>query len=689
MSNTPSHAAALSDAEAAAFRSLGLPPGHWAALAPVPLMVTPGLRAPCFADFDSFRRLAQLFPGEPGRPGGAEEFWSRHCGFAPRPVALALLGWHLAHRVPRVERERYLAAVDEASVPMFLVGARPDVVRTVRESLEAALPHLEFSPNLAPRRVAPAGGDASPGLRGDDIGPQLFADPSGPWVDVVARALAAQSFSERYENLRSLGEWVRKLVPGAVGEQVTGSCLDRLREQVEELLRSCPEDTDAEPPPAPAPPPVTPKVGPPASAVSRSRVEVVTPRECKPLTFAEALARPRPTVAEVRDWLADPANANRLLFDDARAECPEVAVVRDPAAVPKALWVIGDVHADILALENIVAHAERVAQQEGEPPAYLFLGDFVDRGRFDHETLLTVYGLVLMNPGRVCVIPGNHDVDLRWAEKAGRFAVTIQPAEYCERLNALLGNDAESDREQLELARLSIEFWKHRPKAVFLPDGMMFSHGGFPHTDLQRDDKRGVLLREVRQLGESAALSDFLWARLSEGPKKRPNRGGNRGHEFGWKDFAQFCQIMCDVVKVPVRRLVRGHDHVAGRWHLPAEYADHPVLTINAMGWRLDGEPDPADGPHPFPVIARHVPDELPLIVKVPLDPLEVERSLGREPMPPSTAPVDTPAVTTEAPIGDEPSSPAYDFPGGVALSPVPTPPPTERMPDCDVEGAG
>ena len=98
---------------------------------------------------------------------------------------------------------------------------------------------------------------------------------------------------------------------------------------------------------------------------------------------------------------------------------------------------------------------------------------------------------------------------------------------------------------------------------------------------------------------------------------------------------------MAEQVGVPVRRLVRGHDHVLRRWQLPLEYLDHPVLTINAMGWRLDGEGEPADGPHPLPVVARHRPGELPRVVRVPLDPVEVDRALGRIPSEPEPAPWD------------------------------------------------
>jgi hypothetical protein len=83
---------------------------------------------------------------------------------------------------------------------------------------------------------------------------------------------------------------------------------------------------------------------------------------------------------------------------------------------------------------------------------------------------------------------------------------------------------------------------------------------------------------------------------------------------------------------LPAKRFVRGHDHVPQRWQTYPDYSEYPVLTINAMGRRMDGEPDPAEGPHPFPVMARHVPDQLPVVVQLPLDAREVNRAMGKEP---------------------------------------------------------
>jgi hypothetical protein len=376
--------------------------------------------------------------------------------------------------------------------------------------------------------------------------------------------------------------------------------------------KSTSEDT---PPDATAPPPLPVSFGAAqadqvneAPTVSPApKVEVAQPFDLVPLHSALAATR-SVSLDRIRHWLEKPASERRLLFDDQREECREVAIVRDERAVPAPLWIIGDLHADLLTLANLLAHAERTAPA-GVRPSFIFLGDFVDRGRHDHETLLLLLQLTMDHPQRVCIIPGNHDIDLRWDETGGRFRVTIEPAEYCERLNGILASDRPADREQIELARLLIPFWKERPKAAFLPDGTFFAHGGFPHTDLHDS------LRAPADLGAKRCLDDFLWARLADAPKKRPNRG-NRGHEFGSRDFEQFCRVLSETVGVPVQRFVRGHDHVANRWQVAY---DGTVLTVNAMGRRMEGEIGPDDPPHPFPVMARHVPNRLPDVVRLPL----------------------------------------------------------------------
>lgn len=311
------------------------------------------------------------------------------------------------------------------------------------------------------------------------------------------------------------------------------------------------------------------------------------------------------SVAEVRELLERP-----LLFENFCAENESVAVV-PPEAVPRNLWFIGDLHCDLLALANAWDY---IRSQPGEgKPHLLFLGDFVDRGVQAHETLLYLFRLIRDNPGQVAVLPGNHDEAYRWDEPTGRFVSSVEPAESTEALNALLGRDDAASRDRLEMGRLACRFFARRPRAVILPDGLLAAHGGFPHTDLlEKLNERADLSRN------RLCLQDFVWLRLGDGPRKRPYRG-ERGSEFGYQDFSRFCQRAGEKLGLPARRLVRGHDHVLR----PERYEAHPdwpcpILTINTMCRRL---PDEAlVTPVTRACVARHVPGQLPEVHPLPID---------------------------------------------------------------------
>jgi Calcineurin-like phosphoesterase len=673
---SPPPATRLSDAEVSAFESLGLTPGHWAALAPAPLLFRRELRPAEESDFLVFRALGQsFFVGEVFRHREAEEFWSRYRIGQPPRTALGLLGWHLAHRVMRSDRENYLAALDIAVRNFVTDGfSPPQVSGLVSEAIETALGHPAYARYLTPLSVPPPEGEVP--VKPIDSGSwkEMLVAPLAAALTErhVARGVASLPFAERSQLLEGIGEWMRKMIPTADAEQVARAAVDRIRAMIEEIIR---ETGAAAKQPAPADiptpllTPVAPSKQPPAAiptplhSPAPPALRVETARDFTTVSLAAALAQAKEvSVATIREWLTKPENASRFLFDNYREDRSVVAVVRDPAAVPKSLWIVGDLHADLLTLANIIAHAERIAAAESEPMAFVFLGDFVDRGRHDHETLLLLFRLIMKDPTRVCIIPGNHDVDLQWGEKQNRFGVTISPAEYCEGLNRMLQGEDPIDSDRIELAKLLIDFCKARPKSVILPDGTMLTHAGFPHTDLHDS------LRGIADLSAKKCIDDFLWARVSEAPKKRPNRLGGRGHEFGWRDFAQFCRIMTDIVHVPVRQLIRGHDHIPARFHFPAEYAEYPVLTINAMGRRLDSEPLPTEGPHPFPVMARHEPGGLPLVVRLPLDPTEVEMAFRYE----------KPETGSPGKASDDGTGAPLDFVLGGPLVDVPPTPPAE-----------
>lgn len=66
--------------------------------------------------------------------------------------------------------------------------------------------------------------------------------------------------------------------------------------------------------------------------------------------------------------------------------------------------VVGDMHGDLDSLLRIFG-------AKGYPPmrSYVFLGDYVDRGKFSCEVLLFLYALKVMFPQHVYLLRGNHE----------------------------------------------------------------------------------------------------------------------------------------------------------------------------------------------------------------------------------------------------------------------------------------
>jgi putative phosphoesterase len=77
------------------------------------------------------------------------------------------------------------------------------------------------------------------------------------------------------------------------------------------------------------------------------------------------------------------------------------------------LAIISDVHADLHALQDALAHIERIACDE-----IVCAGDIVDFGLFPEETL------ALLMARDIPCIRGNHD---RWATKSGATSLDLQP----------------------------------------------------------------------------------------------------------------------------------------------------------------------------------------------------------------------------------------------------------------------
>ncbi len=303
-------------------------------------------------------------------------------------------------------------------------------------------------------------------------------------------------------------------------------------------------------------------------------------------------------VVQQMEALLDAAGGPGLLFDADRAHADDraIRIASVDASVP--LWIVGDLHGDLLALESALAQIGAVAAADGALPRIVFLGDFFDDEGFGLEVLVRVFELIVEAPGRVCVVAGNHDEALGY--DGSRFASTVSPSDFADFLNANLAH------EWIERAgKLAVRLTARAPRALFFPDGLLVAHGGFPLLD------RHAQLAETGDWNDPACLSDFVWARMHpKARRKMPNRHA-RGSQFGHEDFADFCALSARLGR-PVTHMARGHDHPDDRYALPAAYAAYPVLTTVALSRRLNRE---SFGPHErVPTVARFVEGALPQV---------------------------------------------------------------------------
>ena len=323
---------------------------------------------------------------------------------------------------------------------------------------------------------------------------------------------------------------------------------------------------------------------------------------------------------EAAEALLDRAGGPGLLFDSDRTHVGDRAIRVAEVDAAGSLWIIGDLHGDLLALEAALAviRREPVAAAAVQP-RIIFLGDFFDDEGFGLEILLRVFELILEAPGRICVIAGNHDEALSY--DGAHFASSVSPSDFANFLNANLAHEWIG-----RVGKLVVRLFAQAPRALFLPDGLLVAHAGFPLVDLH------ARLAETGDWNDPACLSDFVWTRAHPTARRKlPNRF-SRGSQFGYEDFAAFCELSARLGR-PVTHMVRGHDHVEERYTIYPAYETYPLLTTVALSRRLLRE---AFGPRErIPTLARFVEGSLPQVYRMHIPP-EIVDEMYPEPQVPS-----------------------------------------------------
>lgn len=190
--------------------------------------------------------------------------------------------------------------------------------------------------------------------------------------------------------------------------------------------------------------------------------------------------------------------------------------------------VVGDIHGQFYDLINIF----RLVGKPSKKNSFLFNGDFVDRGEFSVEVILTLFLFKILYPDNVTLLRGNHEclqlitnygfseeLETKYKDASVKDAILIanNAANHLNNNNDAAANhrnnnhNADCYNSKEALARFAAVF-RFLPLAAVLNDGVFVCHGGLFKRDTD------VLLSDIasidrfREPPEEGLMCDLLWS---------------------------------------------------------------------------------------------------------------------------------------------------------------------------------
>ncbi|KAJ5552569.1 Serine/threonine-protein phosphatase [Penicillium frequentans] len=184
----------------------------------------------------------------------------------------------------------------------------------------------------------------------------------------------------------------------------------------------------------------------------------------------------------------------------------------------KKLTVCGDTHGQFFDLLEIF-------RRNGSPSdthAYLFNGDFVDRGSWSCEIALLLYAYKWLRPNGLFLNRGNHETD---------------------DMNKVYGFEGECKAKYNErVFKVFSESFSALPLATLIGGKYLVLHGGlFSDDKITLDDVRKLNRHNQRQPGQQGLMMEMLWT----DPQTQPGRGPSKrgvGMQFGPDVTKRFCE---------------------------------------------------------------------------------------------------------------------------------------------------
>jgi hypothetical protein len=244
-----------------------------------------------------------------------------------------------------------------------------------------------------------------------------------------------------------------------------------------------------------------------------------------------------------------------------------VHVIRPDA--PVELVVLGDLHGCYSCLKAALLQSgfiERAWAHQWDPARYpdvklVFLGDYIDRGRFSFDGVLrAALQLFVAMPDHVILLRGNHEW-LQWS--GGYLASGVYPA---EALASIVGH---APAEMLEAYR---QLFEQMPTSLVC-ERTLLVHGGIPRADtLER-------CRDLASLNDPELRFQMMWSDPVQVDRVAvEQQRQNPRFMFGHEQFRAFMD------RVGMTTMVRGHEQIDRGFDVFYDLGDRLLLTVFSAG---------------------------------------------------------------------------------------------------------
>lgn len=221
------------------------------------------------------------------------------------------------------------------------------------------------------------------------------------------------------------------------------------------------------------------------------------------------------------------------------------------------ITICGDIHAqyhDLLRIFEIAKY----------PPEtnFLFLGDYVDRGKNNIETISLLFVFKIMYPNNFFMLRGNHE---------------------CTYINRLYGFYEECQKTyDIDLWRRISEVFKYLPIAAIIEDKIFCIHGGISPDLHTLDDIRN--LKRPQEIPEEGLLCDLLWSDPSPDAETWEENERGTSYCFGVELTEQFLQ------KFDFDLLCRAHQAVMNGYEFPFQGNQCCITLFSAPNYCYEFE---------------------------------------------------------------------------------------------------